>query len=182
MRRNVSRGRRATAVEFFNKLYDISGCRTQNEFARACGKKQANVASYLSGAKVPGDKVLASAARHLFEWDIQGDLEVEPVPKNLNGLPDDPGIYVLYDSGGNVLYLGKATSFRTEVRQALGRHIPGGIRLGPKLKKTRPLLKDLATHLSLYRIGSARARHNIEALLLRVFVNQTHNSNIGHLT
>ena len=41
---------------------------------------------------------------------------------------------------------------------------------------------ELATYLSLYEIESRRLRHNVEALLLRVFINQTHNSNIGHFT
>ena len=41
---------------------------------------------------------------------------------------------------------------------------------------------ELAMYLSLYEIESRRLRHNVEALLIRVFINQTHNSNIGHFT
>jgi hypothetical protein len=87
---------------------------------------------------------------------------------------------VLYDSGAQVLYIGKATSLRSEVRQTLGRAVPVGLRIGPTLKKKRPKIKDLATHLSLYQIDSPRLRHNTEVMLLRVFANQTHNTNIGN--
>ena len=47
------------------------------------------------------------------------------------------------------------------------------------MNKIKPRIKDLARYLSMYEIENARLRHNIEALLLRVFINQTHNSNIG---
>lgn len=53
------------------------------------------------------------------------------------------------------------------------------MRFSSGLSNQRRRLRDIATHLSLYEIKSARIRHNIEALLLRVLVNQTHNQNIG---
>ena len=134
---------------------------------------------YLSGASIPGKRVLKSAIEHLYEWNIHPVKEVQPVPKNLNTLPTDAGIYVFYDSGGNVIYIGKATNFRTEVRQTLGRKIPVGIRVGPKLNKQRPKMRDLVERISLYQVVSPRLRHNLESLLLRIFANQTHNSNIG---
>ena len=97
----------------------------------------------------------------------------------MRDVPTDAGIYVIYDSAGSVLYVGKATNLRAEVRQTLRRQIPVGVRLGPHLRKTRPLIRDLAARLSLFAVPSSRVRHNLEALLLRVFVNQTHNTNIG---
>ena len=69
---------------------------------------------------------------------------------------------------------------RAEVRQALGRKIPVGIRVGPRLQVKKPKMRDLAHRLSLYEVASPRVRHNVEALLLRVFANQTHNSNKGN--
>ena len=56
------------------------------------------------------------------------------------------------------------------------------MRFGPKMNRKRPQIRELATYLSLYEIESRRLRHNVEALLIRVFINQTHNSNIGHFT
>ena len=106
-------------------------------------------------------------------------MEIERIPENLNELPETSGLYILYDSAGNVLYIGKATNFRAEVKQSLGRRLPVALRFGPELKKKRPFLSDVASRLSLYEIPSARLRHNIEALFLRAAANQTHNTNIG---
>ena len=118
----------------------------------------------------------------LFGAEIQVEREVEPIPDNASDLPSFGGLFVLYDSAGNVLYIGKAKSFRVEVWRTLYREIPIGIRLGPSMRKSRPMISDLACYLSLYKIENADLRHNIEALLIRVFINQTHNSNIGNFT
>ena len=53
------------------------------------------------------------------------------------------------------------------------------MRLGSDMKNSRPTFRDLASYVTLYRIENAVLRHNIEALLIRVFINQTHNRNIG---
>lgn len=47
------------------------------------------------------------------------------------------------------------------------------------MRKVKPTIWDLATYFSLYQIDNAQLPHNVEALLIRVFINQTHNSNIG---
>lgn len=171
--------RQSKNVEFLQSLKTLSGYSRTAAFAKACGKQTTNMSSYLSGNSTPQNRVLKDCATSLFEWGVTPCMEVQKIPGRLRALPDNPGIYILYDSGGNVLYIGKATSFRTEIYQTLGRKVPVGIRLGPNLRRTQPKLKALATHLSLYEIESPRARHNIEALLLRVFANQTHNSNKG---
>ena len=171
--------RQSKNVEFLNTLKELSGFEKVSQFAKACGKHTANMVNYLQGKPVPQKRFLVGCLSHLHEWGVVPLMEVVPVPDNLNSLPTVPGIYILYDSGAQVLYIGKATSFRAEVRQTLGRQIPVGIRIGPKLKKVKPKQQDLATHLSLYQIDSPRVRHNIEVLLLRVFANQTHNSNVG---
>jgi hypothetical protein len=171
--------RPAKNVEFLALLKELSGHGTVASFARACGKKTPNMSNCLSGAITPQKKFLRSCVTHLYEWPVAIVMEVDKIPSSLNSLPTAAGIYVIYDSGGQVLYIGKATSIRAEVRQTLGRNIPVGIRLGPSLKKKKHKIGNLATHLSLYQIDSPRLRHNIESLMLRVFANQTHNSNIG---
>ncbi len=123
--------------------------------------------------------VLSSTISNLFGQEIQSLKEVEPIPKNRNELPKSGGVYIFYDSAANVLYIGKATSFRAEVWQTLGRNIPVGMRFGPDMTRSEPVIRKLASYMSLYRIDSADLRHNIEALLIRVFINQTHNSNIA---
>jgi len=172
--------RPAKNVEFLKTLRDLSGIPKVSAFSKACGKANPNMVNYLAGKPVPGKKFLRSCTETLFGWGVVPIMEVESIPDNLNSLPTDPGVYIIYDSGAQVLYVGKATSLRGEVRQTLSRNIPVGLRFGPSLKKKQPKIRDLATHLSLYAIPSAQLRHNIEVLLLRGFANQTHNSNIGN--
>ena len=172
-------GRLATNIEFLRKLKALRGFKTDSSFAHAIGKKRANVSKYLSGKMVPGDKVLLTSVESMFDWSVRPLSEVLDIPKKLGDLPKVPGIYVLYSSDGDVLYLGQAANLQSEIRQTLKRQIPVGVRFGPSLKKVRPKISDLAVRMSLYEIHSPKVRHNIEALLLRVFVNQTHNVNIG---
>jgi hypothetical protein len=175
----LSNGRPPKNVEFLRILHELSGLK-QREFSRKTETAQPDMSSYLSSKKVPGVKVLQRCVRSLAEWDVAPRMEVEPIPHRLSELPQEGGVYILYDSAGNVLYIGKATNFRAEVQQTLSRTIPVPIRFGPDLAKTSPHLKKIATHISLYAVPSPRLRHNLEALLLRVFPNQTHNTNIGH--
>lgn len=175
----MPRGRRVRNADFLATLKEISGHETVASFARACGKQTPNMARYLGGGLRPGTATIKGAVERLYGWQVKLISQVQPIPKRLRDLPTQAGIYVIYDSAGNVLYLGKATNLRAEVRQTLRRQIPLGVRLGPNLRKTRPAIRDLADRLSLFAVPSPRIRHNLEALLLRVFVNQTHNTNIG---
>lgn len=126
------------------------------------------------------DDVLSSTVSNLFGQEIQSLKEVEPIPKNRNKLPESGGVYILYDSAATVLYIGQAKSFRAEVWQTLDRNnIPVGMRFGPDMTTSKPVIRKLALYMSLYQIDNKQLRHNIEALLIRVFINQTHNSNIA---
>ena len=130
-------------------------------------------------AKALRDRVLGATVSGLFGEEIRACQEVEEIPEKQSDLPRFGGVYILYDSAGNVLYIGKAKKFRNEVWQTLGRQIPVGMRFGPNMRKVKPKIWDLANYFSLYRIDNAQLRHNVEAFLIRVFINQTHNSNIG---
>ena len=99
--------------------------------------------------------------------------------ERIEGLPTGPGVYLFKSRSGRVLYIGKAANLQTEIRQTLRRNIPEPVRFGPDLVKSHPRLSTLATHVSCYAVPSARVRHNLEALLLRVIPNQTHNRNVG---
>jgi hypothetical protein len=172
-------GRKSRNVEFIQQLaemLDLNGA----EFAHRIGKKTPNVHAYRSGKLVPGKRVLISALRHAFEWDVTPIAEVEPVADVATSLPTNPGVYCLYDSSGSVIYAGQATNLKQEVGQALQRKMNFPVRLGPKLtKKTHPKYKVVAEYITAYEVPSPRMRHNLEALLLRAFPNQSHNNKLG---
>ena len=148
--------------------------------ARAIGKQTTNVIQYLGGGKVPGPTVIRSAVAQLSEWHVVPRAEVEPTPKSLTELPEDGGIYALYDSGGDLLYVGQAANLRAEVRQTLNRAVNFPIRTGPNLStKRHPKFKTVTQRISVYVVRSRRLRHNLEALLLRIFANETHNNKLG---
>ncbi len=153
-------GGRHPNVEFFNVLFQISGYPTKASFAKACGLSSPNATSYLNGTKIPKARALARALQDLYGWPVKRLAEIQPLPANLNQLPKEPGVYVLYDSGMNVLYVGKAKHFDSEIRQTLGRRVPTNLRLGPTLKNQKPRLGRLATLHSLYKSRIRGAAQN----------------------
>jgi hypothetical protein len=176
----MAKGRKHSNVEFIkrlSKILELSG----GEFARRIGKKAPNVTNYLSGKSVPGDHALRSALRHAFEWEVISLVEIKPVKEHANSLPHEPGIYCLYDSSGGVIYVGQAKDLKQEVAQTLQRDMNFPVRLGPKLSlKAYRKYKTVAAYLSAYEVQSPRMRHNLEALLLRSFPNQSHNNKMGN--
>lgn len=175
----MAKGRESRGVEFINLLSEILDLKGA-ELARRLGKQTSNVHNYMTGKSEPGVRFFRSALRHAFEWDVSVLAELMPVEKHANSLPKKPGVYCLYDSSGSVIYAGQATDLRTEVAQALQRRMNFPVRLGPRLwKKTHRKYKLVATHLSAYEVASPRMRHNLEALLLRAFPNQSHNNKLG---
>ncbi len=172
-------GRNAKYVEFLNNLQEIMGV-DKSDFARALDKQHTNVMQYLNGQKEPGRRVVQTAIRQLSEWHVEPVFEVEAKPEPLSSITQQPGIYALYDSAGNTLYAGQATNLRAEIAQTMNRKVNFTIRLGPNLsKKANPKFKDVTTRVSVYVVESNRLRHNLEALLLRVFPNHSHNNKLG---
>ena len=108
------------------------------------------------------DEVLTS----LFDQAVTARQEVEPIPEKQKDLPEFGGVYILYDSAANVLYIGQASNFRTEIWVALNKNVKVGMRFG--MKKSQPNIGKLAQYMSLYEISNKSLRHNIEALLIRV--------------
>lgn len=126
--------------------------------------------------------MLLPSLRHAFEWEVTTIVELRPLDEHLPNLSKDPGIYALYDSVGNLIYLGQAKNLKQEVTQTLHRKVNFAIRRGPNLSiKAKPKYKDVAKLLSAYSVPAQRMRHNLEALLLCLIPNQTHNNKMGHL-
>jgi len=161
------------------ELLSYDGHGDYTRFAKKLGKTTSNVHAYFNGRKIPGKNVLLSGLRHAFEWEVIPIVEVGPI--DLKSLTSEAGVYCLYDSSASIIYVGQATNLRQEVRQALGRRMNFPVRRGPALsKKDRPSYKEIAQYLSAYEVPSARMRHNLEALLLRAFPNQSHNNKMGN--
>ena len=96
---------------------------------------------------------------------------------NVSFLPTGPGLYGLFDSAMRLVYLGKATNLRTEVKQTLGRGIGGKIRPWTGARNLK--YRQVSAFISAYEIrrGDPDFRHDIEAFGLRLFVNNTFNTN-----
>ncbi|MHB1260176.1 MAG: GIY-YIG nuclease family protein [Thermoplasmatota archaeon] len=175
----MTMGRLPKYREFLHTLRDIVGLEGA-AFAKAIGKKTSNTSQYLSGAKKPGKRTLHGAVYHLGEWNVTPIFELDPLPK-LSEIPETPGIYALYDSSSNLIYAGQATNLRAELRQTLRRKTNFPIRSGPKLsEKANPEYQEITMRLSAYQVNSVRLRHNLEALLLRMLPNQSHNNKLGN--
>ncbi|MBL7126951.1 MAG: GIY-YIG nuclease family protein, partial [Dehalococcoidales bacterium] len=61
------------------------------------------------------------------------------VEEQLNRLPDSPGVYLLRDAEGAILYVGKAANLRHRVRSYFGT----GQKLSPKLLKMVSRVADI---------------------------------------
>jgi hypothetical protein len=173
-------GRKGKYREFLKTLSDVVGL-DGAAFAHAIGKKHSNISQYLSGSKTIKRKdTLKSAVYHLGEWEVTPILEVETKPTNLASVPQTPGIYALYDSSASILYVGQAKRLRAEITQTLNRKTNFPVKSGPRLTQKRyPKFKDITAKISAYDVPSPRLRHNLEALLLRIFPNQSHNNKLG---
>jgi len=135
----------------------------------------------LNGSKAISWKRLRTATREVFGEPpafvpvVEGfDLAQGP-PRHAD-LPNEPGIYALFDSAMRLIYYGKATSLYAEVRQTLSRHVSD---VKPWTGTRDLTFGEVAVYLSAFTIarGDATFRHDIEALGLRLFVNNTFNKN-----
>ena len=68
-------------------------------------------------------------------------LTPEALQRKLDTLPDGPGVYLWKDSGGTVLYVGKAKNLRSRVRSYLGTDQAGSV----KNARLRQLIRDVET-------------------------------------
>jgi hypothetical protein len=177
----MPRGRKPKYQEFLLTLREATGL-SGVMFAQACGKKPANWGQYLAGRRHPGLGTIKAAIHSLRDsWPVYMVMELEPIPGSLAKLRERPGIYAFYGSSGEVLYVGQATNLRVEVNQALNRRVNSVVRLGPKIsKKAHPKYRPMAALISAYEVPAARLRHNLEALLLRMFPNELHNNKMGN--
>jgi hypothetical protein len=172
-------GRRRASVEYLDRLVEFAGGRRQ--FCRLTGIRQPNLTAYLNASKAISWKRLRSATSQVFGEPPAFVPIVEG--HNLNyssslatALPRDAGLYALFDSAMRLIYYGKAANLRVEVQQTLRRRV-GEVR--PWTGKRNLIFREISTYLSAYTIarGDAVFRHDVEALGLRLLVNNTFNRN-----
>jgi hypothetical protein len=173
-------GRKRATIEYLDKLVEWAGGRA--EFLRRTGIHGPNLTAYLNASKSISWRRLQRATEQVFGEPpafvpvVEGhNLHTEP---SLTMLPRSGGLYGLFDSSMRLLYFGKATDLRAEVRQTLGRKV-GEVK--PWTGARNLTFRDVAAYLSVYEIkrGDAKFRHDVEALGLRLFVNNTYNKNHG---
>jgi len=171
------RGRFKKYQEFLHTLQDVTGT-SIGELATLIGKKQANVSAYLNGTKAVKKGAMQSALRHLAEWNVIRDVTMLPIA-NKASICSHPGIYFIYDSAGNCVYLGQAANLKTEVGARLGtKKMRHGIWLDQQMKKTRYSINKVAAYVTTFRVDSSRLRNNLESLFTITVINQTQNSHV----
>lgn len=172
------RGRKPKNQEFLLTLQQVTST-TNKEFAKLIGKKESNTSDYLRGAKAVGLGVLRSAIRHISEWRIVEDVTMLPIAQRAS-VCSHPGVYFIYDSAGNCVYIGQASNLKTEVSARLStKRLRHGIWRDPTLKLTKYRIIDVAAYVTTFRVDSPRLRHNLEALFLVTVINQTQNRKKG---
>jgi hypothetical protein len=151
-------------------------------FCRRTGILAPNLTAYLNATKAVSWQRLERATEQIFGEPpafvpiAEGhDLRSGP---SLTFLPTYGGLYGLFDSAMRLLYFGKATNLRAEVRQTLRRKV-GEVK--PWTGARNLTFREVAVFVSAYEIkrGDIDFRHDVEALGLRLFVNNTYNRNHG---
>ena len=119
-------------------------------------------------------------------WRMDTVEKDEKLKKSLDG---KAGVYLFYDSFGEVLYVGKALNLYKEIRQRLNRRVR--IRVGKDaldLKSKDNIKKEgkefqlgkITCYISAYQVLMPEARTNVEAFLIRSFANNHTNSQIAN--
>ena len=66
-------------------------------------------------------------------------MTVSYITEQLRGLPTSPGVYLMKDAEGNIIYVGKAANLRHRV----GSYFGAGQKLTPKLQRMASKVDDL---------------------------------------
>jgi hypothetical protein len=176
--------RKAATIEYLERLVTWSGGRPS--FCAKTGIKASNLSAYINGTKRISWDALENASKKVFGEPpaflpvVEGfNLKTSGLP-TMAQLPTEPGIYALYDSAMRVIYFGKATSLYMEVRQTLKRHVA---EVRPWTGSKSLTFRDITTYISAFSVarGDGKFIHDVEALCLRILVNNTFNKNGGSL-
>jgi hypothetical protein len=172
-------GRKPKLQEFLLTLQAVTKANNK-QLASLLGKDHSNITDYLNGKKPIGLRALRSAVSHLSEWSAIPDKTMIAVEKKTS-ISTEPGIFFMYDSSGNCVYLGQAKNLKTEVSARLNtKKLRHGIWRDRNLKRKRYQMTEVVEYITTFKVVSPRLRHNLEALFLRTVINQTQNSKLGN--
>lgn len=180
-------------------LEEEYGAVSQERVARAIGVTQPTISNWKNGGepnKTNLKRLLEFFRAHDAATLVRPLLEFQPIEpirsKNEWRFSSDPntvrqlkerldhrrGIYVLYDSSGHAVYLGKTeSSLYAEAKQRL-KASPNRAVYKP-VKSSKPQIGEVVRFLSAFEVANLAAIRNIEAFMLRAFPNDIRNKNRG---
>lgn len=186
---------------FYEIICETFDVKTQGEVAKILEVHQPQIANWRNGDgparksswKKMLRKLLAQHAREVV-WPLFEFRSISPIAAGASwrihrdeaentaireALCDHVGLYGFYDSAGRVLYVGKtANNLWVEIRQRLKARVHRHIGLPEKQRGV--VIGQMATYLSAYAVYQPQAVHNLEALVIRMMVNDHANTNLGH--
>ncbi|AFY02928.1 hypothetical protein [Bdellovibrio bacteriovorus] len=147
--------------------------------------KSSGLANYLNGKSAVSEKTLKKYLEKYFGNEhIDPLFELAPLA-SAKSVPNDSGLYALYDSSKKLLYFGKASRLKVEMNQTLNRAAPKQLWALASNKATyrQPKFKEMVTYFSVYKVtpDSSELRHHLESFVLRVVLNSTMNQRTGKL-
>lgn len=104
---------------------------------------------------------LAGRARAWYACSVMTTTQAARFSEQLKALPTQPGVYIMKDAAGHVIYVGKATSLRNRVRSYFGS--PSGLE-----PKTRRLVETIAD-FEFIVTGSEQEALILESTLVKRF-------------
>jgi hypothetical protein len=158
---------------------------SRDEFRRRSRIQHSNLSDYLNGRKPVGEKTLKKYVQSYFANEPIQPIRERHDSKDLQSLPASSGLYAFFDSGKRLIYFGKATNLKTEIKQTLNRAAPKQLWnfRGDKAIYEAPKFKEITKYYSAYKVipDSEDLRHHLESFVLRLALNLTLNQRTGKL-
>jgi len=200
----VRKGRQEATDNLLRAVEHVLDASSNTELAEAFQVTNPSITHWKQGTSAPTVTSIKKLLRELAKVRIRKLAELAPIePLAKRGgwwidrdsthrekwrrmLQGRKGVYLFYDSLGRVTYVGK-TSAETndlfkEIEQRLKTGELRGIHFGKNLLrlngKKKPRQGHIAKMLSVYEIMDIDSIHNIEALLIRAFMNTHFNNNL----
>jgi len=194
----LQEGRRQIAARLLDALATFLGTSSDAELSSWIGIPSASLSQWRSGRAAPQKANMLRILSRMASSFVDPLAEIEPVLPTRSGagwkieadathrqslrerLEDRCGFYLFYDSRGHVTYVGQAKGnlfFEIEQRltQVLRNAAYSRDEGKPKLEAVDLVQGDVVRFVSAYETLTGDAAHNIEAILIRAFINNHQN-------